>query len=192
LTNFCSSCRTDNYTANIEVEGRVYNVSLWDTAGQEEYDRLRPLSYPQTDCFMLCFSIAYPPSLENCRDKWALELDTLGYGTVPRVLVGCKSDLRTDPSPAVQRRLVPADEATQVADECGCLGYYETSALSQQGLREAFIGAIKAAASGIPTQRGMAAAAETQRPRSAKQTRSDEAAAVHHRKRKAAPFCTTS
>ncbi|BHF71637.1 hypothetical protein SprV_0401469700 [Sparganum proliferum] len=48
-------------------------LALWDTAGQEDYDRLRPLSYPETDVILMCFSIDNPGSLENIKDKWALE-----------------------------------------------------------------------------------------------------------------------
>ena len=55
----------DNYAANLMVEGSPVSLSLWDTAGQEEYDRLRPISYPETKCFLLCFSIANPDSYSN-------------------------------------------------------------------------------------------------------------------------------
>lgn len=51
------------------VDGKVINLGLWDTAGQEDYDRLRPLSYPQTDVFLVCFSVTSPPSFENIKGK---------------------------------------------------------------------------------------------------------------------------
>ena len=51
------------------VDGKIISLGLWDTAGQEDYDRLRPLSYPQTDVFVICFSLVSPPSYENVRSK---------------------------------------------------------------------------------------------------------------------------
>ncbi len=51
------------------IGGEPYTLGLFDTAGQEDYDRLRPLSYPQTDVFLVCYSVVSPSSFENVKEK---------------------------------------------------------------------------------------------------------------------------
>lgn len=58
----------------VTVDSRIVSLNLWDTAGQEEYDRLRTLSYPQTNVFIICFSISSPASYENVKHKWHPEV----------------------------------------------------------------------------------------------------------------------
>lgn len=72
-------------------------MALWDTAGQEDYDRLRPLSYPDTHVILMCFSIDSPDSLENIPEKWTPEVRHF-CPNVPIILVGNKKDLRNDPN----------------------------------------------------------------------------------------------
>ncbi|CAF0847964.1 unnamed protein product [Didymodactylos carnosus] len=85
----------DNYTSNILVDGVKISLGLWDTAGQEDYDRLRPLSYPQTDVFVLCFSVVSPTSFTNITNKWIPEIRHHCPDT-PVLLCGTKIDLRED------------------------------------------------------------------------------------------------
>ena len=59
----------DNYAVTVMIAGEPHTLGLFDTAGQEDYDRLRPLSYPQTDVFLVCFSIVNPASFENTKEK---------------------------------------------------------------------------------------------------------------------------
>ena len=67
----------DNYTVNVSVGGKMISLGLWDTAGQEDYDRLRPLSYPSTDVFLIMFSLTSKTSLDNVKTKWAKEVRTI-------------------------------------------------------------------------------------------------------------------
>jgi Ras family protein A len=62
----------ENYLAYLEIDGVALELALWDTAGQEDYDRLRPLSYPETDVILICFSIDNPDSLNSVREKVCL------------------------------------------------------------------------------------------------------------------------
>eukprot|EP01084_Bolivina_argentea_P319694 554517_1 len=64
----------DNYSANVMVDGKPIQLGLWDTAGQEDYDRLRPLSYPSTNVFLVCYSIISRSSFENVKTKWIPEI----------------------------------------------------------------------------------------------------------------------
>ena len=57
------------YVAPVEVDGKHVELALWDTAGQEEYDRLRPLSYPDTHVVIICYAVDLPDSLENVTEK---------------------------------------------------------------------------------------------------------------------------
>ncbi|XP_075094196.1 rac-like GTP-binding protein 5 isoform X4 [Nicotiana tabacum] len=57
----------DNFSANVVVDGSTVYLGLWDTAGQE--DRLRPLSYPEADVFILAFSLISKASYENVSKK---------------------------------------------------------------------------------------------------------------------------
>ncbi|XP_075888191.1 ras homolog family member Gb [Nelusetta ayraudi] len=137
----------DNYSSQVTVDGRMVSLNLWDTAGQEEYDRLRTLSYPQTNVFIICFSISSPASYENVKHKWHPEVSHHCPG-VPILLVGTKSDLRNDSD--TQRKLkeqnqtpVSHHQGTALARHIQALRYMECSALNQDGIKDVFSEAVR-------------------------------------------------
>lgn len=135
----------DNYSANIMHEGQAVNLGLWDTAGQEDYDRLRPLSYPQSDIIVAAFSVISPSSFESVPTKWVPEIRHYAPG-VPILLVGMKGDLRGNSS--VQETAITTEQAHAMVAQQGLAGYSECSALTQQNLAETFSTAIGYALAG--------------------------------------------
>uniref|UniRef100_A0A4W4E8I9 small monomeric GTPase n=1 Tax=Electrophorus electricus TaxID=8005 RepID=A0A4W4E8I9_ELEEL len=136
----------DNYSANVMVDGKPVNLGLWDTAGQEDYDRLRPLSYPQTDVFLICFSLVSPASFENVRAKWYPEVRHHCPNT-PIILVGTKLDLRDDKDTIERlrdKKLSPITYPRPGHGMCTSVKYLECSALTQRGLKTVFDEAIRA------------------------------------------------
>ncbi|XP_054434251.1 transforming protein RhoA-like isoform X2 [Pteronotus mesoamericanus] len=115
----------------------------------EDYDRLRSLSYPNTDVILMCFSIDSPDSLENIPEMWTPEVKHF-CPNVPIILVGNKKDLRY--STRTRHKLarmnqepVQPEEGRDMADRIGALGYTECSAKTKDGVREVFEMATRAA-----------------------------------------------
>eukprot|EP00474_Spongospora_subterranea_P010499 CRZ10957.1 hypothetical protein [Spongospora subterranea] len=131
----------DSYETHIDLSGSKIHLSLTDTAGQEDYDKLRPLSYHSTDAFILCFSVANHPSFINITQKWIPELKQHKQLDVPFILVATKVDLREQ----AHLKLIGEPEGRALAKKIGAYGYVECSAKTQTGLHEVFKLAAEAA-----------------------------------------------
>uniref|UniRef100_A0A3B5QEU4 Rho-related GTP-binding protein RhoC-like n=1 Tax=Xiphophorus maculatus TaxID=8083 RepID=A0A3B5QEU4_XIPMA len=139
----------ENYIADIEVDGKQVELALWDTAGQEDYDRLRPLSYPDTDVILMCYSIDSPDSLENISEKWTPEVKHF-CPNVPIILVGNKKDLRNDENTRrdlakMKQEPVKTEDGMSMATRINAFYYLECSAKTKDGVREVFNVATAAA-----------------------------------------------
>ncbi|POI31894.1 hypothetical protein CIB84_004355 [Bambusicola thoracicus] len=160
----------DHYAVSVTVEGKQYLLGLYDTAGQflniklikykqqlsiednriflpqEDYDRLRPLSYPMTDVFLICFSVVNPASFQNVKEEWVPELKEYAPN-VPFLLVGTQIDLRDDPKTLarlndMKEKPLSVEQGQKLAKEIGAYCYVECSALTQKGLKTVFDEAI--------------------------------------------------
>ncbi|CAO1632053.1 unnamed protein product [Sympodiomycopsis kandeliae] len=138
----------ENYVAEIRLDGKPVQLALWDTAGQEEYERLRPLSYSQAHVILIAFSIDTPDSLENVTVKWIEEVRQICGPHLPVLLVGCKRDLRDDAiakGRQLQGHFVEKAQGKEVAQQIGARAYYECSALKNEGVDNIFEAATRAA-----------------------------------------------
>lgn len=80
----------DNKTLKCQLVSFVVSClpdPSWLVSLQEDYDRLRPLSYPMTDVFLICFSVVNPASFQNVREEWVPELQEYAP-SVPYLLIG--------------------------------------------------------------------------------------------------------
>lgn len=161
----------ENYIHDIFVDNQHITLSLWDTAGQEEFDRLRSLSYSDTHTIMLCFSVDSRDSLDNVQHKWVGEIADHCEG-VKLVLVALKCDLRSNneefaldsaitPGNIQQQQqqqqsslqsngLISYEEGLAMAKKIGALRYLECSAKMNRGVNEAFTEAARCALTASP------------------------------------------
>ena len=125
----------DKFSVNVMIKDKPYNLALFDTVGQEDYTRLRPLSYPQTDVFLVCFSVVSHASFTSVKEKWVPEIRHHCPET-PLILVGTKIELRED-KPTLDdlakrsQKSVSFKEGQDLARKIKAVKYLECSALSK-------------------------------------------------------------
>ncbi|KAJ2008073.1 hypothetical protein H4R26_000417 [Coemansia thaxteri] len=150
----------DTWVADMEVDSTPVELALWDTAGQEEFDRLRFLCYPDANIIIICFSVDSQDSLQNVYEKWHPEAEQNSPNS-PVVLVALKLDLRDDPE--VKRELsrynespVTREQGENMARRIGAVSYIECSSIQNFNVRQVFEIAARHAlrARGKPRQHG--------------------------------------
>nr|XP_012423775.1 PREDICTED: rho-related GTP-binding protein RhoD isoform X1 [Odobenus rosmarus divergens] len=150
----------ERLTVNLQMKGKPLNLQIWDTAGQVDYDRLRPLFYPDASVLLLCFDVTSPHSFDNISNRWYPEVNHF-CKEVPIIVVGCKTDLRKDKSLVKKLRKNRLEPVTyhrvgnpaqgwrgqEMARSVGAVAYLECSALLQENVHAVFQEAAQVALS---------------------------------------------
>ncbi|KAK4119271.1 ras-domain-containing protein [Parathielavia appendiculata] len=139
----------ESYVTDTEVDGKHVELALTDTSGNEDYVRLRPLSYPDTRVVILAFAIDRPSSLEEACALWVSE-STHYCPDAPTVLVGLKEDLRDHPGTirelaTTNQKPVSYQQGLAAARYIGAAAYAECSAKMVKGVQDVFKAAAQLA-----------------------------------------------
>ena len=132
----------DNYAVAVAIAGKTYQLRLMDTFGQDDWHILRPLSYPNTSIFLVCFSVVHPPSFENVQEMWVPEI-SLHCPDTPFLLVGTQVDLRGDRATLDKldknkEKPISKEEGEILAKSLKAAKYVECSALTGEGVKNVF------------------------------------------------------
>lgn len=130
----------DNIVVEVELDGKPIELSLWDTAGKDDLDRLHCLLYPESDIIFFCFSIDSPSSLQHITTRWLTQVKHYCHRTTPYILVGCKSDTRdiSRSEKGTMTPIVSQEEAVQIGQSIGAIKYLECSSMTFEGVLELF------------------------------------------------------
>lgn len=153
----------DTMQCNVLYKDKPLALTLFDLAGQEEYEHVRVLTYPHTHVFLLLYSTISPHSFHNISTLWLPEVRRCCPGT-PVVLVGTKVDLRGDEEVLRRLQTLPSGPLTPIstargqalAEQLGCDGFIEVSSITGDNVQECFAMAFDAHAQ---HQQNLAAAA---------------------------------
>ncbi|OAF71048.1 hypothetical protein A3Q56_01223 [Intoshia linei] len=132
----------ETYVVKMDMDTSIIKLSFWDTAGQEDFDRLRMLSYPNTDVIVAVFSVELHTSYENIVDKWYKEVTMYCPNSI-KLLVALKIDLRENEETIrllSLKNLEPlkTHHTQQLCEEIKFDSFFECSAKSKEGFYNPF------------------------------------------------------
>lgn len=130
---------SDTVTAGpVLVDDQQYMLEVWDSAGADDYDNIRYMSYPQSSVFIVCFDINDPISFESVHSRWMREVRHPRVHAdipVPYILCGLKPSLREDSSrleelAAKKMKPVTKEHGESMCAQIGAKLYMEVDALT--------------------------------------------------------------
>uniref|UniRef100_A0A3B4AKH8 Ras homolog family member V n=1 Tax=Periophthalmus magnuspinnatus TaxID=409849 RepID=A0A3B4AKH8_9GOBI len=126
----------------VKIKNQIVQLHVLDTAGSEDYARLRLLAYPDTNVVVICFSISDPLSYRSVTQTWLPDIN-LNCPKAPILLVGTKSDLRNNKEVLEKLKekhlsTINQQQGLALAKQIKAAGYFECSSMHQEGLDEIF------------------------------------------------------
>lgn len=118
------------FTFKMTVDNHRVKLQLWDTAGQERFRAMAPMYYRKANAAFLVYDITSYSTFEHIKE-WVEELKRNVDSPVVMCVLGNKCDMK-------DQRQVPSDEGLHYAASIGAL-FFETSALTNEGVQEAFL-----------------------------------------------------
>ncbi|XP_041029804.1 rho-related GTP-binding protein RhoF-like [Carcharodon carcharias] len=145
------------FSAQFNCGSLLLEINMWDTAGKQDYDRLRPLCYQGANVVLICYDVSNPASFHHVLTRWLPELRQFCPGT-PMFLVACKKDLRMDKICQRQlnkagQQIITSTQGLTMADQICAAGFLECSAKLEEKVVETFHDAVLAAFTGCSRTR---------------------------------------
>ena len=129
-----STIGADFLSKEVNIDGTLIQLQMWDTAGAERFNSMGPSFYRNSECCALVFDLTDPKSfeaVENWRVEFLNQLNPKDPDTYPFVLLGNKCDKVGD-------RKVQEAKIKQFCEAKGNIPYFETSAKDSTNVDKAF------------------------------------------------------
>ena len=119
---------TNTYQKVIQINNLMFNLNIWDTAGEEKYHAMAPIFYRGAHGAVVIFDVTNRETFKRAT-KWFSELSEFTEGRTKIILVGNKIDL--------PNRVISNEEASELAKQYKC-NFLEVSALLGKNVEEIF------------------------------------------------------
>lgn len=126
----------DSYRKTIEIDNKVFDLEILDTAGIAQFTAMRELYIKSGMGFLLVYSVTDKQSLNELMALREQVLRIKDTDRVPMVLVGNKADLTDE-------RVISVEDGIAVSSKWGKVPFYETSALLRSNVDEVFIDVVR-------------------------------------------------
>ncbi|KAK3591820.1 hypothetical protein CHS0354_007676 [Potamilus streckersoni] len=127
----------ENYAGILKISSDEYVVSIFDSAGQQDYEGLRAFTYKDSEVYVVCYSVVDRESFESVKQFWVPEIEKYMGRKKPIILIGTQTDMRntTDYDMDIP---VSTKEGSALAKDIGADLFLECACQNHNSSRKVF------------------------------------------------------